>query len=152
MPRSQGVLRSYSIMEKFKGSAKPQNGEKCPLLMYCKALLEAAAVYKPLSVEESLVCAECIIQQGWPCDLMYHFMNSCAFIYLLFQRWMVLVDLLTGLNKELYANHLHYTRRCIQYNPWFTSQLPTSTQLGKLIYSQCKCSKRHDLHFCNVVH
>eukprot|EP00731_Ephydatia_muelleri_P031180 Em0022g694a len=67
---NDGVLRSYSIMEKFKGSAKPQNGEKCPLLMYCKALLEAAAVYKPLSVEESL-------------------------------RWMVLVDLLTGLNKEL---------------------------------------------------
>lgn len=64
VPCLQGVLRSYSIMEKFKGSAKPQNGDKCPLLMYCEALLESAAVYKPLSVEESLVCAECIIQQG----------------------------------------------------------------------------------------
>ncbi|KAL5460132.1 hypothetical protein EMCRGX_G033559, partial [Ephydatia muelleri] len=95
----KGVLRSHSIMEKFKGSAKPQNGEKCPLLMYCKALLEAAAVYKPLSVEESLVCAECIIQQE--------------------------VDGSSGL--------AHWIEQRV---------LPTSTQLGKLIYSQCKCSKR----------
>ena len=68
---AQGVLRSYSIMEKFKGSTKPQDGGKCPLLMYCEALLESAAVYKPLSLEESLVCAECIIQQGCRGSMIY---------------------------------------------------------------------------------
>lgn len=90
-------MRTLETLEMFRDSARQQPGQKLPLLVYVHHLLQCAPAYQPISLQESIQCAQCLIQQGQTENLelgvllnkiiyipseinvLYHmFDNSCA--------------------------------------------------------------------------
>jgi hypothetical protein len=61
---TQGVLRTLKTLMLFKSSARHQPGKKLPLLSYCEFLLECAPAFRPISLQESIECAKCILTHG----------------------------------------------------------------------------------------
>lgn len=92
----KGVLRTLKTLLLFKSSARHQPGKKLPLLSYCELLLQCASAYRPISLEESIECAKCILAQGRSNELL-HWISQGA--------------------------------------------IPSSPELGTLIFRNCNCSK-----------
>ncbi|XP_065884685.1 clathrin heavy chain linker domain-containing protein 1-like [Dysidea avara] len=69
----KGILRSSETLHRFKAVCEKYSGDKKhhPLWLYCNALLNTVSAFRLPSVEDSIECALCALQQGQLTQLIY---------------------------------------------------------------------------------